>query len=79
MSAVYVVATIKRPMVSGGNDFFADIILITPNEDEARTIKYTVQERRPYPSLDYNKLASFDDVIYFERELGSVIQNKDEG
>jgi hypothetical protein len=69
---VYVVATIQHPSVEG-DDLFSDIILITTNEDEARTIKHTVKERRPYPGLDYDKLAVYNDVIYFERELGKII------
>ena len=76
MDKVYVVVTVRHPPV--GDDSYQDIILITTDEKEARTIKYTVKERRPYPSLDYDKLAVFDDVIYFERELGKVITNDEE-
>lgn len=76
MSKVFVVATIKHH--HEGNDLFSDIVLITTNKNEARTIKNIVKERRPYPSLDYTLLAAFDDTIYFERELGSVVQNKEE-
>jgi hypothetical protein len=76
MKTVYIVATIQRAHVQG-DDVFADIVLVTEDIAQAKTMKKIIKERRPYPGLDYNLLAPYEDVIWFERELGSVVINKE--
>ena len=76
---VFIVVTIKHiPTPIDMDDFFGDIILITTNEKKAKTTTQIVKERRPYKSLDYTRLATFDDVIYFPRETEEVITNDGE-
>lgn len=65
---MYVVATVVHVNESS---LFGDIILITQDKRHAKTITYTVKEKRPLEGLDYEKLMAFDDVIYFEREVES--------
>jgi hypothetical protein len=86
---VFIVVTVKHipndravfvdpldsPAVFSGSDFFGDIILITTDEQNAKAITQIVKERRPYKSLDYTRLASFDDVICFPRETEEIITN----
>jgi hypothetical protein len=70
---IYVVATIQ-----GSPQMFADILLVTEDIQQASIITSNAKERRPYPGLDYNLLAPYSDVMFFKRELGKVICNKEE-
>ena len=72
---LYVVATV---MHVGNTDFFGDVLMITKDKTQAKTLTYTVKERRPVEGLDYKKLSNFTDVIYFERETGKVTVIKEE-
>jgi len=74
---IFVVCTVVHPSVEG-DDSFGDIILITQDEKQARTIKHTVKNRMPFPGLDYSLLTAFTDVIYFEREFGQVLINNND-
>lgn len=71
MEPLYVVATV---MHIGDTDFFGDVLMITPDKRQAKTLTYTVKEKRPVDGLDYKKLKSFTDVIYFERIPGKIHQ-----
>ena len=83
MSKVWVVATINH---IGCSDFFGDILLITADKTEARTLAYRVKERRPVEvkgpadepahTLDYDRLTSYTDCIYFERSLGKLYKKE---
>ena len=72
MKTVYVVATISH------HEMFADILLVTEDIQQASIITNNAKERRPYPGLDYNLLAPFQNVMFFKREVGKVICNKQE-
>ena len=72
---LYIVATILNQPDEG--DVFSDVILITDDERQARTTKYQVKHNKHVPGLDYSLLANYNDVIYFERELNQVIQNRE--
>jgi hypothetical protein len=75
---VHVVVTVKHiPNESAGCPFFGDIILITEDKQKAEATTQIVKERRPYKSLDYTRLASFDDVICFPRETEEIIKNEE--
>ena len=69
----YVVATVIHV---GKISFFGDIILITPDKRHAKTVTYTVKEKRPLEGIDYKKLAAFDDVMYFERIPNKINYDK---
>jgi hypothetical protein len=71
---VFIVTTIKT---FPNSQFFGDILLITQDEKKARIVKNQVKERRPYPGLDYSRLTTFDDVMYFQRDLEEIIQIKE--
>jgi hypothetical protein len=66
---LYIVATVVH---TGESSLFGDIILVTPDKKHARTIAYTVKEKRPVEGVDYKKLVAFDDVMYFERKLETI-------
>lgn len=69
MDPVYIVATV---MHIGETDFFGDILMVTEDKQQAKTLAYTVKERRPVEGLDYEKLSNFTDCIYFERVPGKI-------
>lgn len=71
---MYLVATIIQN-APNGNDLFGEIVLITNDEQKARTLKYTIKERRPHPGLDYTKMIAFDDVIYFQMEPDKILEH----
>lgn len=77
-SAVFADPLDSPEVYHSGCSFFGDIILITTDEQKAKATTLLVKERRPYLSLDYTRLAAFDDVIYFPRETEEVIKNDGE-
>jgi len=69
MDKLWVVATV---MHIGNTNFFGDILLITDNKTEAKTLAYRVKDKRPVHGLDYSTLTNHTDCIYFEREVGKI-------
>ena len=57
------------------DDLIGDVILITPDEQHAKSICYSIKEKRPLPGIDYNKLVTFDDCFYFSRTLDKLLVN----
>ena len=73
---IYVVATMNDNGASMQRGLlYGDIILVTTDEKQARNVKYIVEERKPYPGLDYDKLLPFTHCIYFSRIKGEVIRH----
>ena len=73
MDTLYIVATV---MHIGDTNFFGDVLLITEDKTEARTLAYRVKEKRPVKGLDYDKLTNYTDCIYFEREPGKIYDSQ---
>lgn len=69
---VFVVTT-----VNSNSNMFADIILVTPSDQQAKCVAENIRARRPYPGLDYNLLAPYTDVLVLDREMGTIITNKE--
>ena len=70
---LYVVATITDVLQE---DFYADIILVTTDEEKAKDITEKLKLRLPIEGINYNNLVAFEDVNYFERTLNETINNE---
>jgi len=70
---IFIVATMNDNGTSMQRGLmYGNIILITENEKQARNIKYIIEQRKPYPGINYNKLLPFTHCIYFVREIEKI-------